>query len=184
VRSQSQAPGVAVAPRSSTAPPPPRSWSWSRSRSPSPELEAAGPGQTDFLLSCRAEGCRLRATGCGLQATGYGLRAAREVTGGAGTSLPTRVPTTLPRAGGDSGRPGAERVGRAPGRCGVAAAERSGLQHRSLGGEWRGEGGWQYVRRWPCSPCTLSRPGYPGPLPGRNGSLYGSCVRARSLPSS
>lgn len=74
VRSQSQAPGVAVAPRSARAPPPPRSRS--RSLRPSPVLVAAGPGQIDFLLFCRAEGCRLRVTGYGLRATGYGLQAA------------------------------------------------------------------------------------------------------------
>lgn len=67
VRSQNRAPGVAVAPRSARAPPPPRSWSPSPSRSPSPVLEAAGPGRTDFLLSCGAAGCGLRATGCGLR---------------------------------------------------------------------------------------------------------------------
>lgn len=98
VLSQSPAPGVAVAPRSARAPPPP--WSRSQSRRPSPALEAAGPGQTDFLLLWRTASCG--AAGCGLLATG-------ELAGVAGTSLPPRVPTTLPRTGGNSGRPGAER---------------------------------------------------------------------------
>lgn len=134
VRSQSQAPGVAVAPHSARAPPPPWSRSRSRSRRSSPALEAVGLGQTDFLLFWETEGCG---------AAGCGLRAAGELAGGARTSLSPRIPTTLPRAGRDSGRPGEERGGRAPGRCGVAAAARSARQHRSLGGEWRGVGGWQ-----------------------------------------
>lgn len=154
VRSQSQAPGVAVAPSSARAPPPPWSRSWSRR--PSPALEAVGLGQTDFLLFWETEGCG---------AAGCGLRAAGELAGGERTSLPRRIPTTLPRAGRDSGRPGAERGGRAPRRCGVAAAARSARQHRSLGGEQRGVGGWQRVPRWPCTPCTLSRTGHSGPLP-------------------
>ncbi|KAM7329491.1 hypothetical protein ACRRTK_011104 [Alexandromys fortis] len=83
---------------SARAPPPP--WSRSQSRRPSPALEAAGPGQTDFLLLWRTASCG--AAGCGLLATG-------ELAGVAGTSLPPRVPTTLPRTGGNSGRPGAER---------------------------------------------------------------------------
>lgn len=179
VRSQSQAPGVAVAPRSARAPPPPRSRSRSPSLRPNPVLVAAGPGQTDFLLFCRAEGCRLRVTGYGLRATGYRLRASGEVTGGVGTSLPTRVPTTLPRAGGDSGRPGAERAGRVPGRCGVAAEERSARQHRSLGGEWRGESGWVAVL-----PVHIEQTRITWATAREGRVVSGSCVRTRSLLSS